>query len=121
MTTNTAINYRIKEQDKKSLERVTGGTFTPNTHSKSEYHAIGISTRYHLLDSDEFMFMGSKISYDQANDLVSIARNCSSCINEGYDGANQISYSEKAFIAVFNSQIFPKYHVKWDGIPGHDY
>lgn len=121
MAVNTSLGLRIIELDRTSMEEVCGGTFTPNVHSKSMYHAIGISTRYHMLDNDEFMFMGKKISYEMANDLVKIARNCSSCINGGYEGANHIGYTERAFVVVFNSQIYLKYGIKWDGVPGKAY
>ena len=72
-------------------------------------------------DKDEFMFMGVPISYEQANDMVAIAKRMNSIINDGYQGANKIGYSEKAFIVAFNSQLNAKYGIYWNGAPGGDF
>ena len=103
------------------MAEVNAGTFTPNTHSKDMYHAIGISTCYHFFDKDEFRFMGQSISYDQANAMVTIARNVLDSLNTDYKGSNAIGYSEKAFIRAFNNQINLVYGVKWNGVPGCDF
>lgn len=110
-----------KELTCEELSIVAGGTFTPNTYRADAYHAIGISTRYNFFDKDEFRFMGRPITVSEADDLVRIARNVSSVINGGYQGANKIGYNEERFIVAFNSQISPKYGVKWDGVPGSDF
>ena len=111
---------KITELNLNELSEAAGGTFTPNTYGKKEYHMCGISTKYHFLDSDEFRFMGRKISQDQANEIVKIARDVSRYINGGYNGANQIGYNEPLFINAFNSQLSARYGVKWNGIPGVD-
>lgn len=112
------VCLKMCELRSEELDRVSGGTFTPNTYREAEYHSYGISTSYHFFDKDEFRFMGRSITIDQANDIVDIGRRVSSVINEGFSGANKIRVSEKRFIAAFNSQIFPKYGVKWDGVAG---
>jgi hypothetical protein len=112
---------KTKELNSEEMDKVSGGTFTPNTYSKDTYHLVGISTRYNFFDKDEFKMMGQAISVDVANDIVSIARNMHSIINGGYHGANQIGYNEPRFIVAFNSQLYPKYGIKWDGVPGSDF
>ena len=122
---NTATMNRAAPQIRiltsEEMTGIVGGTFTPNTHSKGTYHAVGISTSYNFFSKDEFRFMGSSISYDQANDIVAIARRVSSAINDGYQGANKIGYSDKMFINAFNSQLKLKYGIVWNGIPGTDF
>lgn len=110
-----------KELNDEELSKVSGGTFTPNTYSKDTYHLVGISTRYNFFDCDEFKMMGKPLTVDQANDIVKIARNVHSIINSGFHGANQIGYNEPRFIVAFNSQISPKYGIKWNGVQGSDY
>lgn len=111
--------YKPLEPD--NLDQVSGGTFDPNKYTKEMYHSIGISTKYNVIDKDEFMFMGVPISYEQANDMVAIAKRMNSIINDGYQGANKIGYSEKAFIVAFNSQLNAKYGIYWNGAPGGDF
>lgn len=103
------------------MTRVAGGTFTSNTYSKSTYHSVGISTKYSFFDKDEFMFMGRVISYEQANEIVALAKRVYNVLNEGHNGANMIGYGEAAFIRAFNSQLNLKYGIQWNGVPGHDY
>ena len=103
------------------LKRAAGGTFTANTYSKSTYHSVGISTKYGFFDKDEFMFMGRVISYEQANEIVTLAKRVYNVLNEGHNGANMIGYGEAAFIRAFNSQLNLKYGIQWNGVPGHDY
>ena len=98
-----------------------GGTFTSNTYSKSTYHSVGISTRYNFFCEDEFMFMGRGISYQQANDIVALAKRVYNVLNEGNHGANIIGYGEPAFIRAFNSQLSLKYGIQWNGVAGSDY
>ena len=119
---NTAFELtEIKELNNEELSIVSGGTFTPNTYGKETYHLVGISTRYNFFDKDEFKIMGKSITVDEANDIVQIARNMHSIINGGYQGANQIGYNEPRFIVAFNSQIYPKYGIKWDGVQGSNF
>ena len=103
------------------MTRVAGGTFTSNTYSKSTYHSVGISTKYSFFDKDEFMFMGRVISYEQANEIVALAKRVYNVLNEGHNGANMIGYGEAAFIRAFNSQLNLKYGIQWNGAPGYDY
>ena len=103
------------------LKRAAGGTFTANTYSKSTYHSVGISTRYNFFCEDEFMFMGRGISYQQANDIVALAKRVYNVLNEGHNGANIIGYGEAAFIRAFNSQLMLKYGIQWNGVAGSDY
>ena len=103
------------------LEHAVGGTFTPNTYSKSTYHSVGISTRYNFFCGDEFMFMGRGISYQQANEIVALANRVYNVLNEGHHGANIIGYGEAAFIRAFNSQLMLKYGIQWNGVAGSDY
>ena len=103
------------------MTRVAGGTFTSNTYSKSTYHSVGISTKYSFFDKDEFMFMGRVISYEQANEIVALAKRVYNVLNEGHNGANMIGYGEAAFIRAFNCQLNLKYGIQWNGAPGYDY
>ena len=103
------------------LNQVAGGTFTINTYSKSVYHSVGISTRYSFFCEDEFMFMGRGISYQQANEIVALAKRVYNVLNEGNNGANIIGYGESAFIRAFNSQLKLKYGIQWNGVAGSDY
>ena len=103
------------------MTRVAGGTFTSNTYSKSTYHSVGISTKYSFFDKDEFMFMGRVISYEQANEIVALAKRVYNVLNEGHNGANMIGYGEAAFIRAFNSQLKLKYGIQWNGASGYDY
>lgn len=111
-------NTDIVELSIDDLSGISGGTFTPNTYPEQEYNSIGITTRYHFWDKDEFFFMGQSISIEQADEMVRLARYVDSVINEGYQGANRIGYGEKLFIQAFNSQIYVRYGIIWDGIPG---
>ena len=95
------------------LNQVAGGTFTINTYSKSVYHSVGISTRYSFFCEDEFMFMGRGISYQQANEIVALAKRVYNVLNEGNNGANIIGYGESAFIRA--------YGIQWNGVAGSDY
>jgi hypothetical protein len=108
------------ELDHEELDVVCGGTFTPNAFSNTVYHSIGISTKNNCFKKDEFMFMGRSISHETANEIVRLARSVSSVINEGYQGANQIGYSEDAFRNAFNSQMILKFGYVWDGVSGRD-
>ena len=110
-----------REVSQTELTRATGGTFTPNAHSKNAYHAVGISTSYHFIDKDEFQFMGRAISYSQANDIVDLARRVSDVLNIGQRGKNTVGYQENAFIRAFNSQLYLNYGYVWDGSQGHDF
>ncbi|MBQ8137499.1 MAG: hypothetical protein IJ174_08715 [Clostridia bacterium] len=121
MTANMISVAELRELSLNELAEANGGTFTPNTYSKDAYHEVGISTSYHFFDKDEFSFMGKSISYDEANDIVSMARQLSKAINEGHNGANHIGYSESMFINAFNSQLNIKYGIMWDGHAGYDY
>ena len=119
---NTTADVKTtNELNIEELNKVSGGTFTPNTYGKGTYHSVGISTRYNFFDEDEFKMMGRTLTYDEANDIVRIAKSVSSIINEGFSGANQIGFNEPRFIVTFNSQIFPKYGIKWDGVQGSDF
>ena len=115
------IPFGAAELTLDELKQAAGGTFTSNTYSKSTYHSIGISTRYNVFDEDEFMFMGRKISYQQANDIVALAKRVYNVLNEGNHGANIIGYGEAAFIRAFNSQLMLKYGIQWNGVAGSDY
>ena len=103
------------------MNKVPGGTFTVNTYSKSTYHSVGISTSYNFFDKDEFMFMGRKITYQQANEIVALAQRVYHVLNDGNHGANTIGYNEPAFIRAFNSQLSLKYGIQWNGAPGYDF
>ena len=119
--TLTEMIPEMTELTAKELETVSAGTFTPNTYRKSEYQSLGISTSYHFFDKDEFQIMGRSITYDQANEIVEMARTLNKAMNEGYKGANKIGYSEKRFVNALNSQLYLKYGFMWDGNPGHDF
>ena len=115
------IPFGAAELTLDELNQVAGGTFTSNTYSKSTYHSVGISTHYNVFDKDEFMFMGRAISYEQANEIVALAKRVYNVLNEGHNGANLIGYGEAAFIRAFNSQLNLKYGIQWNGVPGSDY
>ena len=117
----TNIPFGAVELTPDELNRVTGGTFTINTYSKGTYHSVGISTRYGFFCEDEFMFMGRGISYQQANEIVALAKRVYNVLNEGHNGANIIGYGEAAFIRAFNSQLMLKYGIQWNGVAGSDY
>ena len=117
--TETVVTTRELGPDE--LNMAAGGTFTPNTYRKSEYHSFGISTSYNFFAKDEFRFMGQSISIDMANDIVQIGRRVSQAINDGYNGANKIRTSESMFINAFNSQLYIKYGIKWNGVAGSDF
>jgi len=124
MTAYVTVNYTpfgTKELTLDELDQVTGGTFTRNKYSKSTYHALGISTSYNFFAKDEFMFMGRKISYDEANELAGLAEMVFNILNEGNEGANRIGYNEPAFIRAYNSQLKLKYGFQWNGVPGTDF
>lgn len=116
------INKAIDQLDMEALEDVVGGTFTSNKFTKSQYWRCGISTSYHNLESDEFFFMGRKISYEMANAIAEIADNVLYVLNADYDGSNQISTKEDAFIRAFNCQLKITLGEKWlwNGKAGHD-
>ena len=115
------VPFSAEELTLDELKRAAGGTFTKNTYSKSTYHSVGISTRYSFFCEDEFMFMGRGISYQQANEIVALAKRVYNVLNEGNHGANIIGYGEAAFIRAFNSQLMLKYGVQWNGVAGSDY
>ena len=117
----TNIPFGAAELTLDELNRVTGGTFDRNTYSKGTYHSVGISTRYNFFCEDEFMFMGRGISYQQANEIVALAKRVYNVLNEGNNGANIIGYGESAFIRAFNSQLMLKYGIQWNGVAGSDY
>ena len=124
MTTYVTANkvpFSATELTLDELNQVAGGTFTINTYSKSTYHSVGISTRYNFFCEDEFMFMGRGISYQQANEIVALAKRVYNVLNEGHNGANMIGYGEAAFIRAFNSQLSLKYGIQWNGVAGSDY
>ena len=124
MTLTVTVNpvpETLNELPLDELALAAGGTFTKNTYSKSTYHSVGISTRYNFFCSDEFMFMGSEISYARANEIVSLANRVYGVLNDGQHGANRIDFCEPAFIRAFNSQLKLKYGIVWNGVPGQDY
>lgn len=121
MTAYTSDTIRNIELDQKELDKVSGGTFTPNTYSKDTYHQIGICTSYNFFSADKFKIMEKELTESQANELVDIARRLSIIINGDYQGANKIGYSEPLFIQAFNVQLNAKYGIKWNGQPGYDY
>ena len=124
MTTYVTANkipFGAAELTLDELNRVAGGTFTSNKYSKSTYHSVGISTSYNFFDEDEFKFMGRKISYQQANEIVALAQRVYNVLNEGHHGANIIGYGEAAFIRAFNSQLSLKYGIQWNGVQGSDF
>ena len=115
------IAMNIHELTMEEMGSVYAGTFTPNTYSKDAYHAVGIWTSYHFFDSDEFRIMGRSISEDEANAIVRLARLVSNALNEGRRGNDVIGYTEPAFIRAFNSQLYLKFGIKWNGTPGNDF
>ena len=122
----TAIAIRTspcgaREVTMDEMSGICGGTFDKNRYSKSTYHAVGISTSYHFFSCDEFRFMGKSISYEQANEIVSLGQRVYKIINLGQNGANQIGYGEPMFIRSFNSQLKLTYGFQWDGVPGSDF
>ena len=124
MTTNVTVNntpFSAAELTLDELNQVAGGTFTSNKYSKSTYHSVGISTRYNFFCEDEFMFMGRGISYQRANEIVTLAKRVYNVLNEGNHGANIIGYGEAAFVRAFNSQLSLKYGIQWNGVPGSDF
>ena len=115
------ITFGAAELTLEEMSRAAGGTFDPNKYSKSTYHSFGISTSYNVFDKDEFMFMGQKISYQRANEIVALGKRVYNVLNEGNHGANIIGYGEPAFIRAFNSQLSLKYGIQWNGAPGYDF
>ena len=120
MDTNNRMNENT-ELAPEELEQVAAGTLTPNAFKKWAYHAAGISTRYHTIDRDEFMFMGKPITYEQANQICRLASDVSNIINAGAKNADAIGKSEPAFIRSFNSQLKLSMGLVWDGKPGSDF
>ena len=116
----TVLNEAL-ELSREEMALATGGTFTINTYRKDMYHLVGISTSYHFFDKDEFMFMGRAITYEQANEIVDIAKTVNKAMNTKQHGANQVGYTENAFIRAFNSQLNLKYGYVWNGKPGYDF
>ena len=115
------IPFTAAELTLEEMTRAAGGTFTSNKYSKSTYHSVGISTSYNFFDKDEFMFMGQKISYQKANEIVDLGDTVYHVLNDGNQGANIIGYGEAAFIRAFNSQLKLKYGIQWNGVPGSDF
>lgn len=120
------MNSQIKEMNpielnQEELEQAAGATFTPNTHSRNTYHSLGISTNYHLIDKDEFRFMGNNITYEQANRIVDIANKVDAALNAGYRDNDKIGRNEPAFIRAFNSQLKIELGMTWDGSEGHNF
>ena len=120
MDKNEMMNEKT-ELGQEELEQVAAGTFTPNRFKKWAYHACGISTRYHTIDKDEFMFMGKPISYEQANQICELASDVTRIINTGASGSDVIGKSEPAFVRSFNSQLKLSMGLVWDGTPGSDF
>ena len=118
-TQNTSI--KPAEMTNEELEQAAGGNFLPNTYKKSAYHSVGISTNYHIIEDDEFRFMGKSITYKQANRIVEIAKSVEQTLNDGYRDNNKISRSEPAFIRAFNSQLKNEFDMTWDGSAGCDF
>ena len=118
---NTENTARRRELSQEETAMVAAGTFTPNTYRKAGYQSVGISTSYHFFDKDEFMFMGTAITYDQANNIVKIANRVLDAMNTGAKGANQVNTTDAAFIRGFNSQLYLEYGIAWDGVPGGDF
>lgn len=123
------IDNTVKKEDVKmeiplmQLAEISGGTFTPNTYSKTGYHTYGISTSYHFFDRDEFYFMGHKISYATANKIMEIGNAVYSALNpKGTKPSDCIKPSEPAFIRAFNSQLKLYFSTGylWNGKQGHD-
>lgn len=96
------------------LESVTGGTFTPNKYSKSEYHEVGICTEYNIIAEDRFKIMGVFITYETANKIVSDAQWIKKTF--GYSG-----YNDPGFIQTFNRVLNSLIYTQWDGVPGYDF
>ena len=119
--TTNQMPFSAAELTLDELNLVTGGTFTSNKYSKSTYHSFGISTSYNFFDKDEFMFMGQKISYQKANEIVDLGDTVYHVLNDGNQGANIIGYGEAAFIRAFNSHLKLKYGIQWNGVPGSDF
>lgn len=108
------------ELNSKELNTVVGGTFTPNTYSQSGYHTFGISTSYHVYAKDEFKFMGKKITYSQANEIMKLGNKVMNMLNSGFTGNDRITASEPAFIRAFNMELkllMPELGL-WDGKAG---
>lgn len=120
MDTKDMMNEK-RELEQEELEQVAAGTLTPNAYKKWAYHAVGISTRYHTIDKDEFMFMGKPITYEQANQICELASDVSNMINTGAKNADVIGKSEPAFVRSFNSQLKLSMGLVWDGKPGSDF
>ncbi len=118
---NTENTMDRRELSMEEAELVSAGTFTPNTYRKGGYQSVGISTSYHFFDKDEFMFMGRSITYEQANNIVSIANQVLDAMNTGARGANKVNTTDAAFIRGFNSQLYLEYGIAWDGVPGSDF
>lgn len=110
----------IKNLTDEELECVAGGTFFPNTYSSGGYNEFGISTRFHILGKDEFYYMGRRISYDRANEIMKIGNEVKCSLNSGYDHKNNIGSSENAFIRAFNYQLKLRLGDEWmwNGVPG---
>ena len=109
------------ELSQEELEQAAGATFTPNTHSASTYHSVGISTCYHFFKKDHFEFMGRNITYEQANQIVEIANKVDSALNTGYRDNDKVRRNEPAFLRAFNSQLQIEFGMTWDGTPGQSF
>ena len=120
MDTNNMMNEKT-ELSQEELEQVAAGTLTPNAFKKWAYHAAGISTRYHTIDRDEFMFMGKPITYEQANQICRLASDVSNIINAGAKNADAIGKAgtyEEHFLARLHPETrirdvddCPKFHL----------
>ncbi len=109
------------ELSQEELEQAAGATFTPNTHSASAYHSVGISTCYHFFKKDHFEFMGRNITYEQANRIVEIAEKVDAVLNAGYNDNDKIGRNEPTFLRAFNSQLQIEFGMIWDGSAGETF
>lgn len=104
---------RIDNLSDYELGLICGGTFNPNTYSKSGYHTFGINTEYHFFSKDVFYFMGHKINHSKANEIMEIGNKVLTALNSGLPSYQHITASDPAFIRAFNSQLKIKYGADW--------
>ena len=78
----------ITELKKEDLEQASGGTFTDNSYSDSEYASAGIRVVSHFIACNEFWWNGQDIGHDKANMVVRFCREKGrqpSSLKEAYD------------------------------------
>ena len=64
------INEELEKLSDEELEKVAGGTFTPNDFTKNAYEDCGIKVVEHFFAKNEFWYKGKDIGHDNASAVV---------------------------------------------------